>query len=122
MKYTITKMDGRHSHVDWFEYYIGFNGQMSSHQGPVHFNHALKWFIDTYGWSAEIRQYDKIMRWAGNSLVNTLIYQAQNQGALPQRPEHCNPMWSWSNHFDNLRIYVATDRELAFFTLTNARD
>jgi hypothetical protein len=43
-------------------------------------------------------------------------------GILEETPTHCNPHWSWTNGYDDLRIYVATDAEMAFFTLKYAQD
>ena len=116
VKYRVTKLDGRFSYRSWFEYYIGFTGQMSNSQGPVHFNDALKWFFQTYGWSAEIQQYDRILRWNQNQYVANLV------GGQSQGTEHCNPHWSWTNHYTELRIYVASEKELAFFQLSHPLD
>ena len=123
MKYTIHKLDGRFSYRDWFAYYIGFTGGMAQGHGPLHYNNALKWFMETYGWSAEIREYAKMRSWTktgttwmGNYSRNTAL------GILEELPDHCNPHWSWTNGYDDLRIYVATDAELNFFTLKHAVD
>ena len=124
MKYTITRLDGRFSYRDWFQYYIGFAGRMSNHQGPKHFNDVLKWFFDTYGWSAEIRQYDQIHKWT--SISGQLGIKTQPlriaSGILDEPSAHCNPHWSWTNHYPDLRIYVASDQELAFFQLAHKVD
>jgi hypothetical protein len=119
MKYRIVKLDGRFAYRKWFEYYIGFSNNMAQKHGPLEFNHAVKWFFDTYGWSAEIRQYDKIMAWVATS--KSMAAQPWSgrmaQGILIERPEHCNPNWSWTNGFDDLRIYVKGSAEIAFFQL-----
>lgn len=118
MKYTVTRLDGRFSYREWFEYYIGFASVMSNRHGPVYYNDALKWFHETYGWSAEIRQYGKIMQWTSNTYINNLLNQKrQATGILVERSDHCNPNWSWTNHYPDLRIYVASEQELAFFQL-----
>ena len=117
MKYTVTRLDGRFSYREWFEYYIGFTSAMTSQQGPVHYNDTLKWLFETYGWSAEIRQYGRIMQWTSNVYINTLLNQRQATHNLIERSEHCNPHWSWTNHHPDLRIYLATDKELQFFQL-----
>ena len=119
MRYVIQRLDGRYSYRDWFEYYLGFSNHMSNRQGPEHYNNALKWFMETYGWSAEIRQYHKIMQWNGSMVINQLI---NRPGATMTRSQHCNPNWSWTNSFGDLRIYVATDQELAFFQLAHPVD
>ena len=123
MKYTVTRLDGRFSYREWFEYYIGFPSSMSNRQGPVRYNDALKWFFQTYGWSAEIRQYGRIMQWTFGTYVNTLLNQkTQATGILSERSEHCNPHWSWTDHYPDLRVYLASDKELAFFQLAHPVD
>jgi hypothetical protein len=116
MKYEIAKLDGRFTYRDLFEYYIKFSNSMTRGQGPLHFNSVLEWFRDTYGWSAEIRQYSNMMNW------NTASRNVMNQfpkatGILGELPDCCNSHWSWTNGYDDLRIYVASDRELNFFLL-----
>lgn len=118
MRYEIQRLDGRFSYRHLFEYYIKFSNKMSSNRGPLNFSDVQQWFFNTYGWSAEIRIYEKISRWTTqiNHLNQT---HASNiaSGILTEIPEHCNPHWSWTNGYDDLRIYVATDKELAFFQL-----
>lgn len=122
MKYTITRLDGRFSYRDWFQYYIGFAGRMSNHQGPKHFNDVLKWFFDTYGWSAEIRQYDQINKWTmASRQISGFTFNPPASGIITEPSPHCNPHWSWTNHYPDLRIYVATDQELAFFQLSHQK-
>ena len=122
MKYTVTRLDGRFSYRKWFEYYIGFSSAMTNRQGLLHYNDTLKWFFETYGWSAEIRQYARILQWTSNTYINTLLNQQQATGILMQRSEHCNPHWSWTNHYRDLRIYVAKEKQLAFFQLAHPVD
>jgi len=118
MKYQIVKLDGRFTYRDWFEYCIKFSNRMAVDQGPLQFNDALRWFFDTYGWSAEIRDYAKMQKWTFQAtawLGNRQIQKAS--GILEETPGHCNPYWSWTNGYDDLRIYVASDKELNFFQL-----
>jgi len=125
MKYTIQRLDKRYSHSDLFQYYVGFTSRMQSDRGPEYFNDALQWFTRTYGWSAEIKQYKDIKRY--NTAVNTVAHLMKQKfgnhplGAPNQysMPSCCNESWSWSNLYNDLRIYVATDRELAFFQLSH---
>ena len=37
-------------------------------------------------------------------------------------PAECNPLWSWSNGYEELRIYIKGDKELAFFQLSHPVD
>lgn len=93
---------------------------MSSGQGPLRFNQAQKWFTDTYGWSAEVRQYDEIVKWNTKSVP---LMRAKGGWISPMPedlPDVCNPHWSWTNVYGDLRIYVATDKELSFFQLAQA--
>jgi hypothetical protein len=118
MKYEISKLDGRYTYRDLFEYCIKFSNRMAVHHGPLQFNLALEWFRDTYGWSAEIRDYSKMRNWtvqATTWLGNRQIQAAS--GILEHTPAHCNPYWSWTNGYDDLRIYVRSDAELNFFRL-----
>lgn len=120
MKYQVHKLDGRFSYRRWFQYYIGFSNIMAIDRGPLHFNIALEWFTTTYGWSAEIRQYDKIKKWVSTShLINQKPFanRFRSSEVLDTVPAACNPNWSWTNGLEDLRIYVASERELAFFRL-----
>jgi hypothetical protein len=66
--------------------------------------------METYGWSAEIRQYADMHAWI---VTNNRVLKGQ----AAEIPAECNPHWSWTNGYDDLRIYVASDRELNFFQL-----
>lgn len=121
MKYTIQRLDGRHSYHKLFEYYIGFPLAMP---GPLDFSRAQKWFFQTYGWSAEIRMYHKIYDWDCNRnqlqpfLTKSLVNNNQNKIS-----EYCNPHWSWTNNAEYIyRIYVSSEKELSFFCLANPVD
>jgi len=118
MKYEIIRLDGRFAHRDLFGYAIKFSNRMAIDHGPLKFNDVLKWFSDTYGWSAEIRDYVKMQKW---TIQNTQwmggLRRLQAQGILEEAPAHCNPHWSWTNGYDDLRIYVKSDAELNFFQL-----
>lgn len=116
MKYTIHRLDGRFSYHKWFAYYIGFAGGMANGHGPLHFNNTLKWFMETYGWSAEIREYAKMHAWSQQSTGWLGILQ-QAAGILEELPDHCNPYWSWTSGSDDLRIYVQSEKELNLFQL-----
>ena len=129
MKYTIQRLNGRFSYCNWFQYYIGFSHQMSNDQGPLNFDHCLQWFIQTYGWSAEIRQYSDMHRWVGmnQNMTQQMIRKFGNNRPLgipaaPDLPVSCNPYWSWTNGYSDLRIYVKSDPELVFFRLANPID
>ena len=126
MKYTIQRLDGRYTHKDLFQYYIGFTNRMNTNKGPLFFCQVQQWFMETYGFSAEIRQYADILKW--NQTHSTLSFAMARkfgghplfqQGSTEQvdTTNICNPHWSWTNGYDDLRIYVAGDAELTFFQL-----
>jgi hypothetical protein len=129
MKYTIQRLDGRHTYKNLFQYYIGFSNRMSNNQGPLNFTLAQKWFTETYGWSAEVRQYAEILEWsdiknAMNGLMRRKfsghpLLKNPGSGYASDIPEVCNSKWSWTNGYDDLRIYVASDKELSWFQISN---
>jgi hypothetical protein len=119
MHYTTKKLDGRYVYRDYFAYCLAFSINMSGQHGPIAFNDALKWFTDNYGWSAEVRQWHKIKQW---SLGHAKLGLPIAIGLANQTSEYCNPHWSWTNGQNDLRIYLASDLELAFFQLRHPVD
>lgn len=111
MNYKIVKLDGRWSYRKHFEHAIIFSNRMTSWRGPQNFCTVQKYFFDTYGWSAEIRQWANIRDY----------YQAMNQYSASSpdftMPDSVNPYWSWTNGYEDLRIYVKSQQELTLFTL-----
>jgi hypothetical protein len=117
MKYDIVKLDGRFTYRELFAYCIKFSNRMAVDHGPLKFNDAMRWFTDTYGWSAEIRDYNKMHKWTQQTTQWMGSRLQAAQGVLEQLPDHCNSYWSWTNGYDDLRIYVRSDAELNFFQL-----
>ena len=119
MKYEIVKLDGRFTYRDLFGYCIKFSNRMAVDQGPLKFNDAIKWFVETYGWSAEIRDYSKMLKWTAQNTqwMGSLRRLQTASGILEEIPTHCNPYWSWTNGYDDLRIYVKSAAEINFFQL-----
>ena len=111
MKYKIVKLDGRWSYRKYFEYAIIFSNRMSIWNGPMNFAEAQKYFFDTYGWSAEIRQWVDIKEYL------SVIHRYSNPGLEPIQPDAVNINWSWTNGYEDLRIYVKSQQELTLFTL-----
>ena len=122
MKYDIMKLDGRYTYRNLFEYCIKFSNRMAVDQGPLQFNTALEWFRDTYGWSAEIRDYSKMQKWTQQGTVWMGNLRSSTVSILEDLPSHCNPHWSWTNGYDDLRIYVRGTAELNFFQLKWSRE
>lgn len=124
MNYNVHKLDRRYSHHTRFSHYIGFSNRMNIKQGPLDFCQAQKWFTETYGWSAEVQIYQNIYEWF--SIASTVPMMRVPGGWVRQEPkdlpEFCNPSWSWTNGYDDLRIYVASEKELAFFQLAHPQE
>ena len=120
MKYTVQKLDGRFSYHRYFKYYIGFSHRMSDGHGPLSFTRAHKWFVDTHGWSAEIRQWADIRSWYMNGIPMMAVKGGRIRPDLENLPPECNMNWSWTNRMDELRIYIKGDAELAFFQLAHS--
>lgn len=110
MKYKIQRLDRRFSYQGVFSHCIKFGGHMALDQGPLCFAQVQKWFADSYGWSAEIRQYMDILAYANH------MRSWANPATVPDT-DVCNPHWSWTNGYDDLRIYVKSEQELDFFLL-----
>jgi hypothetical protein len=111
MKYKIVRLDGRWSYRQHFEYAIIFSNRMTNWKGPQNFSVAQQYFFDTYGWSAEIRLWSDIQK----HYSNPYMYVGANP--LPEMPGAVNPYWSWTNGYDDLRIYVKSPQELTLFQL-----
>lgn len=120
MKYYIRRTDGRHSHHDLFGFYLGFSPKLHSNFGPAHFNHCVKWFIETYGYSAEVGHYKEIKKYFDTRAQLGIFPNGSEQTVFNN--ELCNPRWSWTIGYNDLRIYVAGDKELAFFQLAHPVD
>ena len=114
MKYKIIQTDRRYKHNELFQYYIEFSSAMVNSQGPLNFTRALKWFTETYGWTTEVALYQDITRWAA---IRKIV-----PGQPAEVPAECNPRWSWGKDQGSLRIYIATDSELAFFCMAHPLD
>ena len=108
MKYKIRKLDGRYSYKEFFKYCIVFNNTMIDKQVES-FNDCVQWFTKTYGPSTEIRQWKDIHRY----------YYTMGISFLDDTniPDYVNRNWSWTNGYDDLRIYIKGDKELSFFKL-----
>jgi hypothetical protein len=82
------------------------------HHGILWFNDVKQWFENSYGTSAEIRDWDAMRKYH-------LRFGVHIETPIPK---HVNFSWSWTNGYDDLRIYVKGDKELSFFKLANSVD
>jgi hypothetical protein len=64
-----------------------------------------------------------MQKWAQQATAWMVSRQRQKaSGILDDLPAHCNPHWSWTYGYDELWIYVASQKELAFFQLAHPVD
>jgi hypothetical protein len=114
MQYKIRKLDGRYTHREYFAYTIVFSPRMSpDNKGMLWFNDVKRWFERTYGSSSEIREWREMLRYHhafGSYLDNAGL------------PEHVNFNWSYTNGYDDLLIYVKSNKELTMFKLAHSVD
>lgn len=106
MQYRIKKLDGRYAHNAHFECCIDFPRDQL---GPADFHQVMEWMIDTYGYSAEVRDFMQIK----NMLQKRLQFNVLDSN----NPKCVNPLWTWTNGSENLRIYLKSDKELSFLQL-----
>jgi hypothetical protein len=113
MQYKIRKLDGRYSYREFFKYCIVFKNTMVSANKDVEaFNDCVQWFTKTYGPSAEIRQWSDIHRYYYTVGVSFLDDT--------KMPDYVNRNWSWTNGYDDLRIYVKSGKVLTMFKLAHS--
>ena len=111
-EYKIKKLDGRYSYTEYFKYYIAFANIQLSFRHVEYFNDTMQWFNKTYGPSTEIRMWKEILDHRKRFGASLLLEEEP-------LPEYVNFNWSWSNGYDDLRIYVKNEKILSFFKLAN---
>jgi hypothetical protein len=106
MKYQITKLDRRHSHSGYFRYMLEFSKSSWPGTGVLDFDRARRWMNQTWGWSQEVETRATM----------------QIRSNLPgYNPEEINPHWGYTVRYNDYRIYLHSDKELAWFQLTHAQ-
>ena len=114
MKYEIRKLDGRYSYRDWFKYCLIFHSGMSpNNKGVLWFNDTKVWFENTYGSSAEIKEWHAMLKYH---------HTFENFVEGSTLSSHVNFHWSYTNGYNDLRIYIKSEKELGFFKLANPVD
>ena len=110
MKYKIRKLDGRYSYRDWFKYCLIFSPTMySNDKGVLWFNDTKVWFENIYGSSAEIKEWHAMLKYH-----HTFENFVEGSTLAP----HVNFHWSYTNGYNDLRIYIKSEKELGFFKLS----
>lgn len=116
MRYIISKLDGRnpdHNNFDWKiefskipRWEVRLAHQHEYGTGALEFDRCRRWFNATYGWSQDVVTRAKI---------DTCC-----------KPEdvavgEVNPHWAYSIIYKDYRIYVAGDKEIAWFRLAHSQ-
>jgi hypothetical protein len=105
MKYKHFELDKRYSHTANFKHMISFERSMLG-TGVLDFDRARRWFTEKYGWSQDVEIQGEMR---SNKRVHQEAYE----------PGEINPHWAFLSKYNDYRIYVATDQELAFFILSH---
>ena len=105
MKYKVNKMDRRYTRHG-YQYLIEFSKVTHFGTGVLDFDRARRWFTQTYGWSQDVEQQMAMQ-----------LNKRHHQDAY--QPNDINPHWASLIKYDDYRIYVATEKELAFFILSH---
>jgi len=106
MRYEITKLDWRHNHRDRYRYMIRFSIDSIIGTGALDFDRARRWFNQTYGYAQEAE----------------LQVAMNRQCRAINAPLESNPHWAYQTEYRDYRIYVASDKEVAWFQLAHVRE
>jgi|694.fasta_scaffold109734_2 hypothetical protein len=107
MRYQVTKLDQRHSHSGYFKYMLEFSKSTWIGTGVLEFDRARRWMNQTWGWSQEVETRA------------TMQVRSNEPG---YNAEEINLHWAYSVLYKDYRIYLHSDKELAWFQLIHAQD
>jgi len=102
MRYEIVKLDHRHNHRNRYRYMIRFRSDTSG-TGALDFDQARRWFNQTYGWSQEAE----------------LQMMMNRRSEVLDAPPESNTYWAYHTEYRDYRIYVASDKEVSWFSLSH---
>ena len=105
MRYEIVELDRRHSYHKIYKYSIEFSKASWVGTGALDFDRARRWFNENFGWSQEVDVQQKM---AG------LTREANEANEI-------NFHWAFTTQYRNYRIYVSSDKEMAWFQLAHVR-
>jgi hypothetical protein len=109
MKYQVTDMDRRFSHSASFNYMLEFSKNTWGHStGVLDFDRARRWMNRTWGWGQDVETRTAIKRC---KMLNPDV-------AI--QDEDINQHWAYSVAYKDYRIYLASEKELAFFQLAHS--
>lgn len=103
MKYTVTRLDRRHSWHHDFRWMIEFKRPKSwaptMRSGVLDFDQCRRWFNEKFGWSTDVETREEIIK---------------ESSAVGEYNKH----WAYSIQYDEYRLYVADDATLNWFALS----
>ena len=112
MKYTVTKLDRRHSYHDEFAWMIEFRRMPTWNKttagGVLAFDRSRRWFNEKFGWSQDVKTRETIGR--------------ITQSDVEQIPGDYNQTWAYSVEYTEYRIYVKNEAVLNWFVLSHPKD
>lgn len=109
MRYQITRLDHRFSHKGSFDYVIEFSKSTWLGTGVLDFDRARRWMNQTWGWSQDVETRSALKRrWTDSTNVAV-------------QEEDINWHWAYSVQYNDYRIYLKGDKELAWFQLAHAQ-
>lgn len=112
MKYTVTKLDRRHSYHNEFGWMIEFRRMPTWSKtiagGVLAFDRSRRWFNEKFGWSQDVKTRETIGR----------ITQAD----VEQIEGDYNQTWAYSVEYTEYRIYVKNEAVLNWFVLSHPKD
>jgi hypothetical protein len=104
--YEIVELDRRHSYHKIYKYSIEFSKASWKGTGALDFDRARRWFNESFGWSQEVDVQKKIASFV----------------AITHQANDINFHWAFTTQYRNYRIYVSSDKELAWFQLSHVRE
>ena len=110
MRYEVVKLDKRHSWCAQFAYMLEFSKSTWQGTGVIDFDRARRWMNQTWGWSQDVETRSALLQRRINPLNNSV------------RDEDINLHWGYSVEYKKYRIYLKSDKELAFFQLVHTAD
>lgn len=93
-EHRIRELNSRFNYHNIFRYIVDWRKTLNV-SGVIPFHHARKWCNETWGFGTDVDTHDVALR-AG---------------------EQVNPHWAYEIRYDQYRIYLAGDQELAWFRL-----
>lgn len=110
MRYQVTRLDHRFSHKASFDYVLEFSKSTWKGTGVLDFDRARRWMNQTWGWSQDVET---------RAALNRRIVEPSNTAV---QEEDINRHWAYSVQYNDYRIYLHGDKELAWFQLSHAQN